>query len=42
MAIAALVTFGILVVAWIVAPDQDRRRSKPAPDLTPAEAPSPA
>ncbi|HEX2844756.1 MAG TPA: hypothetical protein VHP64_05850 [Candidatus Limnocylindria bacterium] len=35
MVIAALVSFGILLVAWIVAPD--RQRTAPAIEIVPAE-----
>ena len=35
MVIAALVSFAILLVAWIVAPD--RQRTRPAVEVIPAE-----
>lgn len=39
MAIAALITFAILLVAWIAAPSAPR--STPAPEMAVPEAPEP-
>jgi hypothetical protein len=41
MVIAALVTFGILVAAWIAAPDRTRK-VQPTTEMPAAEAPAPA
>jgi hypothetical protein len=41
MVIAALVTFGLLVVAWIAAPDRTRR-VEPTTEMPAAEAPAAA
>jgi hypothetical protein len=41
MVIAALITFAILLVAWILAPNAPHRASEPAPEVTVAEAADP-
>jgi len=39
MVIAALISFGILLVAWITAPgDEPRRAKEPAPEVEPFPA----